>query len=156
MKSFCIKSTSASDTSRIASALAPFLRSGDIIVFKGALASGKTHFIKSLSMYLGCNDLVTSPTYTLANFYQTSTCDLLHIDVYRLESIDEFRNLGLEEYFDESITFVEWGDKVIRDFQEYLLVELQIDPSEQNQRNIMFSAQGERWDNRLESLPKLL
>ena len=61
---------SREETARVAAALAPFLRAGDAMMLKGPLASGKTAFVQELVAALGSTAEVTSPTFTLAQFYQ--------------------------------------------------------------------------------------
>ena len=106
------------ETAFVAEAIAPFLRAGDAMLLKGALASGKTAFVQELVAALGATADVTSPTFTLAHFYPMPVGTFLHIDAYRLSSVAEFRDLALEDYVPESITAVEWGDIVEEDFSE--------------------------------------
>src|SRR5678816_993977 len=93
---------SREETAVVAGVLAPLLRAGDAILLKGALASGKTAFVQELVAALGSQAEVTSPTFTLAQFYPLPAGTFLHIDAYRLSSIAEFRDLGLEDYVPES------------------------------------------------------
>jgi tRNA threonylcarbamoyladenosine biosynthesis protein TsaE len=62
---------------------------------------------------MGVTTPVTSPTFTLANRYEGASLTLNHLDVYRLNHIDEVRDLGLHELVDSrSVTLVEWGDAI--------------------------------------------
>ena len=137
-------------------ALAPLLRGGDAILLKGALASGKTAFVQELVAALGSKAEVTSPTFTLAQFYTTSAGTFLHIDAYRLSSVAEFRDLGLEDYVPESITAVEWGDIVEQDFSNAVTITFEFVPGEDNARKLTFSAAAERWQPLLVSLENVL
>lgn len=145
MNMLCVLSNGPDETAEIATIVAPSLRLGDIVLLTGELASGKTYFVKALAKTLGSTDYVTSPTYTIANFYNIRTGSLLHVDAYRLSSLTEFRDLGLEEFLPESITVVEWGEKVARDFSNYLLIRLEFTGSNENHRKLTFSSFGERW-----------
>ena len=129
----------------MAAALASVLRAGDAMMLKGALASGKTAFVQELVAALGSKAEVTSPTFTLAQFYQTPAGTFLHIDAYRLSSVAEFRDLGLEEFVAESITAVEWGDIVEQDFPNALSIDFEFVENEDNSRKLTFSATAERW-----------
>lgn len=140
------------DTARVAAALAPMLRPGDAMMLKGALASGKTAFVQELVAALGSSSEVTSPTFTIAQFYPTPAGTFLHIDAYRLSSVAEFRDLGLEDYVAESITAVEWGDIVEADFSNALSIAFEFVPGEDNWRRLTFSANAERWEQVLEGL----
>ncbi|MDT5268613.1 MAG: tRNA threonylcarbamoyladenosine biosynthesis protein TsaE [Acidobacteriota bacterium] len=133
------------DTAFVAAALAPMLRPGDAIMLKGALAGGKTAFVQELVAALKSDAPVTSPTFTLAQFYTTNAGTFLHIDAYRLSSIAEYRDLGLDDYYDESITAVEWGDIVEKDFPNSLSLTFEFVDEGETWRKLTFSASTERW-----------
>ena len=136
---------SREETARVAATLASFLRAGDAMLLKGPLASGKTAFVQELVAALGSKAEVTSPTFTLAQFYQLPVGTFLHIDAYRLSSVAEFRDLGLEDFVPESITAVEWGDIVEEDFTNALTITFEFVPNHDNWRKLTFSATAERW-----------
>ena len=142
---FSVTCKGRDETARVAAALAPFLRAGDAILLKGALASGKTAFVQELVAALGSKAEVTSPTFTLAQFYSLPAGNFLHIDAYRLSSVAEFRDLALEDFVPESITAVEWGDIVEQDFSNALSITFEFVPSQDNWRKLTFSASAERW-----------
>lgn len=85
-----------------------------IFAFYGAMGSGKTTFIKAICKYLGADDLVSSPTFTLVNEYRTSGGQpLFHIDFYRIRKQEEVFDFGLEEYLTgEYYCFMEWPELV--------------------------------------------
>lgn len=147
---------SRDETAAVAAALAPLLRAGDVMLLKGPLASGKTAFVQELVKALGATADVTSPTFTLAQFYPTPVATFLHIDAYRLSSVAEFRDLGLEDYVPESITAVEWGDIVEEDFSNALSIVFEFVPGEDNSRRLTFSAAAERWHAVLTEVSKRL
>ncbi|HYV82491.1 MAG TPA: tRNA (adenosine(37)-N6)-threonylcarbamoyltransferase complex ATPase subunit type 1 TsaE [Pyrinomonadaceae bacterium] len=132
-------------TRAIAAALAPLLQPGDAMLLKGPLASGKTAFVQELVAALGSTAEVTSPTFTIAQFYQIPSGTFLHIDAYRLSSVAEFRDLALEDFEAESITAVEWGDIVEQDFPNALSINFEFVENEDNSRRLTFSAKVERW-----------
>ena len=140
------------ETARVAAALAPLLSAGDSMLLKGALASGKTAFVQELVVALGSKTEVTSPTFTIAQFYPIPLGTFLHIDAYRLSSVAEFRDLALEDYIAESITAVEWGDVVEQEFPSALTIEFEFVENEDNWRKLTFSAVAERWQPVIESL----
>src|SRR5215217_5690382 len=125
MNEFSVVCNSREETRAVAVALAPFLRSGDAMTLKGALAGGKTAFVQELVAALGSKAEVTSPTFTIAQFYPMPAGTFLHIDAYRLSSVAEFRDLALEDYIAESITAVEWGDVVEQDFPHALTIDFE-------------------------------
>ena len=136
---------SREETARVAAALAPFLRAGDAMLLKGPLASGKTAFVQELVAALGSAAEVTSPTFTLAQFYPIADGTFLHIDAYRVSSVAEFSDLALEDFVPESITAIEWGDIVEEDFPNALTITFVFVPDKDNWRQLTFSAAAERW-----------
>src|SRR6185369_16954888 len=152
MSEFIVIGRSREETRLVAAALAPFLRPGDSLLLKGPLASGKTAFVQELVAALGSKAEVTSPTFTIAQFYPLPTATFLHIDAYRLSSVAEFRDLGLEDFVSESITAVEWGNIVEEDFPNALSIDFEFVANEDNSRRLTFSAAAHKWQSVLESL----
>ena len=102
-------------TDSLVMAISRVIKPPMIILLKGDLGSGKTTFVKSLVKYLGSDDVVTSPTFTLLNTYNAKF-PIYHFDMYRLSSMEEALAVGFEEYFDKSrldgICLVEWPENV--------------------------------------------
>ena len=102
-------------TKEVAKAFAKSLKSPMIVLLNGDLGSGKTTFVKEVVKALGCDDLVTSPTFTLLNTYNAKF-PIYHFDMYRLSSAEEANSVGFEEYFDkhtlDGVCFVEWSENV--------------------------------------------
>ncbi len=80
--------------------------------FYGKMGAGKTTFIKALCRQLGATDTVNSPTFALINEYQTSLGEMIyHIDLYRINTLEELYDIGYEEYFyGTSYLFIEWPE----------------------------------------------
>ena len=121
-----------------------FFYPGDLIILDGDLGAGKTHFVKGFTEGYSSKDLVTSPTFSIANFYRTNKFDILHIDLYRISTVEEFKDLGLTDYFDQSIVLIEWGKKFEDYFDEYMLVSFE--SKGDNERLIMFAGNDKRID----------
>lgn len=83
-----------------------------VITFRGDLGAGKTTLIKSLCRTLGCQDEVTSPTFSLVNEYRDSNGNpVYHIDLYRLNTIEEALQMGIQEYLDSGHRcLIEWPE----------------------------------------------
>ena len=83
-------------------------------VFYAEMGVGKTTLIKELSLQLGVNDVVSSPTFSIVNEYLTKeNCKIYHFDFYRLEDEQEAFDMGYEEYFfSDAYCFVEWPEKI--------------------------------------------
>lgn len=107
-------SSSSEDTLNFAKKFAATLKKEDVIVLTGELGSGKTKFVEGVLTFFGLENEISSPTFTIVNEYNTSTCPIYHFDVYRLADIDEFYAMGGEEYFENGICLIEWGE-IIKD-----------------------------------------
>jgi len=86
-----------------------------IVLLVGDLASGKTTLVKKYVEFLGLNDIVTSPTFSLQTIYSNN---IYHYDLYN-KTLQEFIALGLlEEFEKDGIHFVEWGDDKLKQLLE--------------------------------------
>lgn len=139
------------DTARIASALADLLRPGDVVLLDGALAAGKTTFTRALVRALGYDEAVTSPTYTIANIYDTPKGALLHVDAYRLKGAQEFYHLGLEDYIETGMSVIEWGERLEGYFDAPLSIRIGFGEDE-TARVLTLSSDAARWLPVLEAL----
>lgn len=84
-----------------------------IITLSGDLGAGKTTLVKAIAKHLGVTENVSSPTYSLINEYQYGNQTLYHLDLYRLQSIDEALSIGIEEYLDSgNYCFIEWHNVI--------------------------------------------
>jgi tRNA threonylcarbamoyladenosine biosynthesis protein TsaE len=105
-------SRSADDTRALGVRLAAVLRAGDVVVLTGDLGAGKTVLAKGIAAGLGVSEPVVSPTFTIVREYE-GDIPLQHLDVYRLEHLQEVIDLGLDELLDgHAVTIVEWGEAV--------------------------------------------
>ena len=74
---------------------------------------GKTAFTRGLAKGLGCDEIVTSPTYTIVNEYLSGRIPLFHFDMYRLGSSDDLWDIGWEDYLERGgVCAVEWSENV--------------------------------------------
>ncbi len=82
-----------------------------VFCFYGNLGAGKTTLIKKICKTLHVSDSISSPTYPIINEYHYPNGIIYHIDLYRLNSIEEALNIGLEEYlYSGNLCFIEWPD----------------------------------------------
>src|SRR5690242_12132167 len=78
----------------------------------GELGAGKTQLVRGLARGLGSRERVHSPTFTLINVYTGGRFELFHIDLYRLETVDQVIGAGIEECFNPAgVAVIEWADK---------------------------------------------
>lgn len=146
-------------TRALGSALACELESGDVIVLSGDLGTGKTVLAQGVAAGLGVTERVVSPTFAIEREY-AGRLPLHHLDVYRLDHVQEAIDLGLEELFDDAVTLIEWGEGV-RDLlpADRLEVELALHPADvtaENVRRITFSPIGPRWSARASAIADAL
>ena len=76
------------------------------------LVRGKTKFTQGVLTYFGLEKEISSPTFTIVNEYHKDNVNIYHFDVYRLEDTDEFYAMGGEEYFENGICIIEWGEQI--------------------------------------------
>jgi tRNA threonylcarbamoyladenosine biosynthesis protein TsaE len=106
-------SQSAAETVELGRKIGSRLKAGDILAMDGVLAAGKTTLTKGIAESLGVDDTVTSPTFTIISEYAGTELPLYHIDAYRLESLEDFRNIGAEELlYGQGVCVIEWSEKV--------------------------------------------
>ncbi len=128
----------------------------DLLLLVGDLGAGKTAFTQGLGKALGVADPITSPTFTLAKEY-SGRLTLHHLDVYRIEDLEEVRDLALPELLEgDSVTVIEWGDQIIPAIpQNYLEIRFEYG-YEENERNVTISHIGVSWHERIEKLQEAL
>ena len=83
---------SADETIALGEKIGSLLKKGDVIAMQGTLAAGKTTITKGIAQALGINDTITSPTFCLISEYEGKKLPLYHMDVYRLDSEEDFLN----------------------------------------------------------------
>jgi tRNA threonylcarbamoyladenosine biosynthesis protein TsaE len=101
-----------SDLSRQAKELIQAYPNSKIFAFKGNLGAGKTTFIKHLCRSLGVTDALSSPSFGIINEYITKDSQkVYHIDLYRVNSAEDLREIGLEELlYSGNYCFLEWPE----------------------------------------------
>jgi len=107
-------------------------------MFSGDLGAGKTTMIKKIGQILGCQDGMSSPTFSLVNEYETQDGVVYHLDLYRLKDLEEALNIGIEEYLDQdTYCFIEWPE-LIRPIWPLDAVEINIQIIDDSIRKIIF------------------
>ena len=113
MKHYKFISKNENDTKNFARKLASKLKKNDVIVLTGELGSGKTKFVEGFLSFFGLEDEISSPTFTIVNEYKKDDINIYHFDVYRLEDSSEFYEIVGEEYFENGICLIEWGELIL-------------------------------------------
>ena len=148
-------STAARMTNAIGAGLAGLLAPGDVVVLTGDLGTGKTVLAQGIAAGLGITEPVVSPTFTLVREYRGRVL-LRHLDVYRLDRVQEAIDLGLDELMDGAVTVIEWGEGVRSllplDRLEITLELLAPDEANDNTRRLTIVACGPAWLDRVHDL----
>jgi len=152
MDTLDITSTSAGRTRSIGKRIGGFASAGEVILLVGALGTGKTCLTQGIALGLGIKDYVVSPSFVLLREYN-GRLPLYHIDLYRLESIEEIVSLGLDDYlyYSRGISVIEWADKGWSVLPtEHMRIDM--DYIDTNRRKLTFSPEGQRYSEMLNRL----
>lgn len=126
----------------VAQELSTLLFSAELVLFEGEMGAGKTTFIKALVAAMGSEDTVTSPTYSLVNKYsmnhQTANKKYIyHLDLFRLKTIEEAIDMGIEDIIDSGeIVFIEWGDLIENIGNQLNMIKILFSKKDENSRKI--------------------
>ena len=110
-----------------------------IICFRGELGAGKTCLVKNFCEHLQCTEVASSPTFSIVNEYINPEGTIYHFDLYRMNSIEEVIDIGIEEYlFSDSYCLIEWPEIIIgKLLNDYIDVSIQV--QEDNSRKVLIS-----------------
>jgi tRNA threonylcarbamoyladenosine biosynthesis protein TsaE len=113
---------SPEETIELALKFTKTLKGGEVLAMSGDLGSGKTTFMKGLAEGLKVNETITSPTFVLLKSYPGkisppaggNKIELVHVDAYRTDSIEDIKSVGIEDFFnrDDVILAIEWAEKI--------------------------------------------
>ena len=87
--------------------------SNKTLLFYGEMGVGKTTLIKEIAKKLGVTDVLSSPTFSIVNEYKLGHESLFHMDCYRLETMEEALDIGIEDYLDSNNwKLIEWPERI--------------------------------------------
>jgi len=129
-------SNNENETKAIGFKLASKLNKRDIVILSGDLGSGKTKFTEGFLSFFGLQDEISSPTFTIVNEYSKNDINIYHFDVYRLEDLDEFYAIGGQDYFDNGICLIEWGELIEPILSRYIKINISKDDNDLDKRYI--------------------
>lgn len=107
------ETASEQETRELGQRLAAQLPSRGVVLLIGNLGAGKTTLAKGIVEGLGiaAADDVSSPTYTIVHEYGDPV-RVYHVDLYRLEAIEEVVRMGIEDLLDSpALVLIEWGER---------------------------------------------
>lgn len=135
---FELISRSPEETEQIGRIIGENSKEGDIIALQGTLAAGKTTLTKGIALGLGIEESVTSPTFTLISEYE-GRLHLYHMDVYRLDTTEDFLSLGAEELlYGNGVSVLEWSEKIMEILPDDVIT-IKIETGTEGERHIYFS-----------------
>ncbi|MGM9968945.1 MAG: tRNA (adenosine(37)-N6)-threonylcarbamoyltransferase complex ATPase subunit type 1 TsaE [Anaeroplasma sp.] len=114
------------ETIKLGEIIGSNLSKGDVVLLTGDLSAGKTTITKGIGKSLGVKAIINSPTFTIVKTYVANDITLYHLDLYRLEGLNE--DFDLEEYIEtDGVCVIEWPFQVSELIpDEYLMIELNI------------------------------
>lgn len=149
---FSIVATSPEETWRIGKRLGSRLRAGDTVCLYGDLGAGKTSFSYGIALGLEVKEkYITSPTFAFVNEYE-GRVPFYHIDLYRLNGVEELESIGFEEYpGSDGVTVIEWAERAEDELPEERL-SVYLTCVDEHRREIGFLGEGERYRGLIDEL----
>jgi tRNA threonylcarbamoyladenosine biosynthesis protein TsaE len=142
----------ADDTRAYGAKLAAVLQAGDLLVLTGPLGAGKTVLAQGIGAGLGVRGPVLSPTFVIARVHRGGRLPLVHVDAYRLASIEEVDDLDLDVDLADSVLVVEWGSGKVEQLADARLdIELARAPDSES-RTLTVRPHGGDWADRVAAL----
>jgi tRNA threonylcarbamoyladenosine biosynthesis protein TsaE len=113
-----------------------------IFTLTGPLGAGKTTLLKKLFARCGIKDVITSPTFTYVSIYHDDKSHTFyHFDLYRLQSLAEFMEMGFDEYLSapQSWSFIEWPE-ILKSILGKKVCSLTLDYVSEEKRKLIFES----------------
>ena len=125
------------------------LRAGDVIALSGGLGAGKTTLARAIIGGLGYRGDVPSPSFAIVELYEPPALRLalVHADFYRLESSEEAREIGLDDYREGAALIAEWPDHAGGFANEPACLSIDLEIAEEGRLAIVEA--GKDWHGRL-------
>ncbi len=142
---------SPEETQKLGVRLGELARNGDVYLLTGELGAGKTCLTQGIAWGLGIKEHAQSPTFVIMRELR-GRLSLYHIDLYRLDKIEESQDLGLDDYlYGKGVCVVEWADKALAILpREHLKIEISY--LSDTERRLRVEAKGKRYEEILERL----
>lgn len=142
----------AADTRAFGARLAAVLRPGDLVLLIGPLGAGKTALTQGIGAGLGVSGAVVSPTFVIARGYPGGRLPLMHVDAYRLGSLEEVDDLDLDVSVADSVTVIEWGAGLVEQLTDARLEISLVREADSEVRQLRLVPVGGDWADRIGEL----
>jgi len=148
---FEIPTHNPEQTQQFGTEIGKLAQAGDLILLVGNLGAGKTCLTQGIAWGVGFDGYASSPSFVLVKEYPGRLI-LYHIDLYRLDDIEEISELGIDDYlYGEGICVVEWADKAPDYFpSEHLIIS--IEHISESERHLRLQGNGPRYTHLTEQL----
>ncbi len=149
----CLKlvTHSPEQTQKLGVSIGKLAEPGDILLLVGKLGAGKTCLTQGIAWGLNINEYTLSPSFVIMRELH-GRLPLYHMDFYRLDKIEEIRDLGLDDYlYGKGICVIEWANKGLDVLPEDHLL-IRIDYISENERSFIIEPNGEHYIRMLSQL----
>lgn len=153
-QAFKLISRSPEQTQRLGRCLGELAQAGDALLLVGGLGAGKTCLAQGIAWGLGIEEYASSPSFVVVREYR-GRLTLYHIDLYRLDSLEDISALGLDDYlYGNGVCVVEWPDRGLSLLpREHLLITMS--HLSDMERDLSLEPRGQRYREMLSQLPRL-
>lgn len=141
---FELVSHAPEETQRLGEHIGKLAQAGDIFLLVGDLGTGKTCLTQGIAWGLDIKEYALSPSFVVMRELY-GRLPLYHMDLYRLESLTEITELGLDDYlYGNGVCVIEWAEKGLPVLpREHLLIEISY--LSDTERRLIFKAFGKRY-----------
>lgn len=147
-----LPSAGEEDTRSVGERLGRELKRGDVVLLSGELGAGKTCLTQGIGRGLACGGQVNSPSFVLMNEYPGRET-LFHVDLYRIEDVEDLDELGLWDYAEKGVLVIEWPERGAEILPgDGLVVELRTGALGPRSRTLRFIPRGPRGEELVASL----
>lgn len=146
-----LNSRGPEQTQKLGIRLGELAKPGDIFLLVGSLGTGKTCLTQGVAWGLNIQEYTMSPSFVLVRELH-GRLPLYHIDLYRLDQLEEIADLGLDDYFyGNGVCVIEWAEKGLRLLPaEHLMIEISY--ISDTERSFQIKPSGQRY---MEMIPQL-
>lgn len=142
--------SSLHDTNRLGQTLADALSAGDTVLLSGDVGAGKTALARACILArlqaIDAVEDVPSPTFTLVQVYPLDDVQIWHADLYRLSSVDEIYELGLDQALEEDICLIEWPER-LGNLRPENALSVHLDAIDDDRRRVSLEWTDRKWDS---------